>query len=125
MNKDDINKKEGAKEKTEENLALEEGKGGSSFFNSGYFKLTLLFLVGFLVGIMFKTQALSSFTSGFEDYKISEYKSDYFNSSDSEPKSQPQPQPQPGMETIEEEDLKSGEDLQRGGNVDNHPESQN
>jgi hypothetical protein len=40
-------------------------------------KITALFALGFFIGIMFKSQALKSFAVGYDDYKISQYKSDY------------------------------------------------
>jgi flagellar biosynthesis protein FlhB len=106
MNEDKINKEEGAQEKQErKNL-----KEGGNFFNSRNLKLALLFLVGFLLGIMFKTQALKSFTTGFEDYKISEYKSDFVGSA--------KPESDSGKESNKNNSNLDKESKQENGNVE-------
>ncbi|MDZ7611627.1 MAG: hypothetical protein U5L10_02595 [Candidatus Moranbacteria bacterium] len=43
----------------------------------GKFKIVALFLLGIFAGVMFKSQALKSFTIGFDDYRIPAYQSDY------------------------------------------------
>ncbi|MFO7807022.1 MAG: hypothetical protein R6V40_01195 [Candidatus Moraniibacteriota bacterium] len=40
-------------------------------------KIIALLALGFFVGIMFKSQALKSFAVGYDDYKLTQYQSDY------------------------------------------------
>lgn len=40
-------------------------------------ELVLFFVLGFLLGVTFKTEAVKRITMGFEDYKINSYRDSY------------------------------------------------
>lgn len=75
-----IEKKEGEMQEAEEqkNLLAETEMGEERFFSGLVnWRLVALFVVGVLIGVVAKTQALEVVTIGAEDYKLKSIKSDY------------------------------------------------
>lgn len=71
-------KEEGEKKDQSEefNWDFLEEKNSRKQNSSSGFRLAAIFIVGFMIGIALKTQALNSITVGYEDYKKSQYQDD-------------------------------------------------
>ncbi len=61
-------------EKTEEEILEEKPKKGKYDF---YVELGLFFILGILIGIALKTEAVKRITIGYDDYKMKIMKSDF------------------------------------------------
>ncbi len=63
--------------KNEEKKETQEPKQEKIWFGLNAKRVALLFLLGFLVGTIVKSQASKSMTMGFDDYKLKNLESDY------------------------------------------------
>ena len=74
------NKNEEIQNSTEGNVLMEEGEQKEKFIpeeGNSKLKFVALFVVAVLVGVVIKTQAAKTITTGFDDYKVSELKTDF------------------------------------------------
>ncbi|MDA3815058.1 MAG: hypothetical protein PF549_01675 [Patescibacteria group bacterium] len=61
----------------EEDIIQKENEDEAEVEGNIKLKLTAFFIVAVLVGIVIKNQATETITTGFDDYKIAEFKSDF------------------------------------------------